>query len=135
MKVRKVLLDLARVVADQAERDPAFADQIAAALGLDDKPAARPAAAKRPPKVDRPKNRRPAAVLDPIALARDGEAALRSGLSPLSLDQLKDVVADYGMDSGKQVMKWKDAERVVDRIVGLALARAQKGDAFRAEQP
>ena len=34
MKVRKVLLDLARVVADQAERDPAFAEQIAAALGL-----------------------------------------------------------------------------------------------------
>lgn len=133
MKVRKVLLDLARVVADQAERDPAFADQIAAALGMNDKSAVRPAAAKRPTKVDRPKNRRPAAVLDPVALARDGEAALRCGLAPLSLEQLKDVVADYGMDPGKLVMKWKDAERVVERIVELALARAQKGDAFRSD--
>ena len=135
MKVRKVLLDLARVVADQAERNPAFAEQIAVALGLNDKPTARPAAEKRPVQTARPRNRRPAAILDPIELARSGEAALRSGLAPLSLDQLRDIVADYGMDSGKLVMKWKDAERVADRIVELALARAQKGDAFRAEQP
>ena len=134
MKMRKVLLDLARVVADQAERDPAFAEQIAAALGLTDKPSAGSAAPKRSAQTARPRNRRPAAVLDPIELARNGEAALRSGLAPLSLDQLRDIVADYGMDSGKLVMKWKDAERVADRIVELALARAQKGDAFRAEQ-
>jgi hypothetical protein len=131
MKVRKVLLDLARVLADQVERDPAFAGQIVAALGLNDNPAASPTASKRPPKVDRPKNRRPAAVLDPVSLARDGEAALRSRLAHLSLDQLKDVVAEFGMDPSKLVMKWKDPERIVDRIVELALARAQKGDAFR----
>jgi hypothetical protein len=135
MKMRKVLLDLARVVADQAERDPVFAKQIAAALGLIDRPDASSATVKRSTDTARPRNRRPAAMLDPIELARNGEAALRSGLAPLTLEQLKDIVADYGMDSGKLVMKWKDADRVVDRIVELALARAQKGDAFRAEQP
>ncbi|TDX67078.1 hypothetical protein EDE12_101619 [Methylosinus sp. sav-2] len=132
MKVRKVLLDLARVVADQAERDPVFAEQIAVALGLSDKHGESPAP-KRAADAERPKNRRPAAVLDPIALAREGEATLRSRLSALSLDQLRDIVADYGMDHGKLVMKWKDVERVAGRIVELSLARAQKGDAFRSE--
>ena len=59
--------------------------------------------------------------------------ALRSQLSALSLDQLRDVVAEYGMDQGKLVMKWKDPVRVMDRIVEIALARAQKGHAFRSE--
>jgi hypothetical protein len=133
MKVRKVLLDLARAVADQAERDPIFAEQIAVALGLTDKPSANSALAKRSVQTARPRNRRPAAMLDPVELARNGEAILRAGLAPLSLDQLKDIVADYGMDSGKAVMKWKDADRVADRIVELSLARAQKGDAFRTQ--
>jgi hypothetical protein len=37
------------------------------------------------------------------------------------------------MDPGKLVMKWKGADRVVDRIVELAVARSKKGDAFRAD--
>jgi hypothetical protein len=132
MKVRKVLLDFARVVADQAERDPLFAEQIAVALGLSDKHVGS-LEPKRTANAERPRNRRPAAVLDPIALAREGEAILRSRLSALSLDQLRDIVADYGMDHGKLVMKWKDGDRIADRIVELSLARAQKGDAFRSE--
>jgi hypothetical protein len=43
---------------------------------------------------------------------------------------LRDVVADYGMDPGKLVMKWRDADRIVDRIVEVARGRAQKGSAF-----
>ena len=132
MKVRKVLLGLARVVSDQAERDPEFAKQIADVLGTA-KPPKGAAAAKRAGTTGRPKNRRPAAVLDPVALARDGEAKLRGQLADLSLEQLKDVVAEYGMDPGKLVMKWKDADRIIDRIVELSLSRAQKGDAFRSE--
>ena len=44
-----------------------------------------------------------------------------------TLEELKEVVADYGMDPGKLVMKWKNVDRIVDRIVELSLARAQKG--------
>jgi hypothetical protein len=56
-------------------------------------------------------NRRTPAVLDPIDAARQGEEALRQRLAALSLEQLKDVVADYGMDPGKLVMKWKTPQR------------------------
>jgi hypothetical protein len=64
-----------------------------------------------------------------------GEDVLRKRLSLLELEQLKDVVAEYGMDAGKLVMKWKDTMRIIDRIVELSLARSTKGDAFRADKP
>jgi len=131
MILKKILLDLARVIADQTERDPVFAAQIIAALGLKDH--ARPKAEPKRGGTDRPRNRRPAAILDPLQIVRVSEAQLRERLSELTLDELRDVVADYGMDPGKLVMKWKDADRIADRIVELSLARAQKGDAFRSE--
>jgi hypothetical protein len=46
------------------------------------------------------------------------------------LEQLKDIVADYGMGPGKLVMKWKTPDRIIGRIVELSLARAVKGDVF-----
>ena len=83
--------------------------------------------------VKRRGGRRTPAVLDPIELAAQGEGALRERLSDLDLELLLDIVAQYGMDPGKLVMKWRDQDRVIDRIVELSLARATKGDAFRKE--
>ena len=77
--------------------------------------------------------RRTPAVLDPVELARQGEDVLRAQLNMLNREQLRDVVAQYGMDPGRLVMKWKDTNRVMDRIVELALTRATKGDAFRSD--
>ena len=122
------LAKLAAAVAEQAARDPAFAarlEEIMGAGGL--------ATSGRPARADgaRKGGRRAAAVLDPIELARSGPDPLRKELAPLELSQLLDIVAEYGMDPGKLVMKWKDPDRVVDRIVETAIARATKGDAFR----
>ncbi len=128
MKLRTKLLDFAKAVADAAERDPELASRLAEVFG------AVPTQPKPPePAAGRAKNRRPAAALDPVEVAGKGENALRDRLSALSLDQLRDVVAECGMDQGKLVMKWKDPARVTDRIVEIALARAQKGHAFRSE--
>lgn len=128
MKLRTKLLDLAKAVADAADRDPELASRLTEIFG------APPAAPKKPePVPGRAKNRRPAALLDPVVVVGEGEDALRNRLATLSLDQLRDVVAEYGMDQGKLVMKWKDPVRVIDRIVEIAVARAQKGHAFRAE--
>lgn len=128
MKLRAKLLDLAKAVADAADRDPELASRLTEIFG-----AAPPAPKRSEPAPGRAKNRRPAALLDPVALVADGEPALRDRLAALSLDQLLDVVAEYGMDPGKLVMKWKDPARVIDRIVEIALGRAQKGHAFRSE--
>ena len=128
MKLRTKLLDLAKAMADAADRDPELASRLTEILG------AAPAAPKKPELVPgRAKNRRPEAVLDPVVVVGEGEDALRGQLSALSLDQLRDVVAEYGMDQGKLVMKWKDPVRIIDRIVEIAASRAQKGHAFRSE--
>ncbi len=132
MKVRSKLLELSRVIADQAERDPEFARRVGEVLGMEERTSRDKARSATAP-TGRPKHRRPPAALDPIAISREGEDALRSRLKELSLDQLRDIVADYGMDPGKLVMKWKNPERVIDRIVEISMSRAQKGDAFRAD--
>lgn len=129
MKLRRMLAELARAVADEAERNPEFERRLAAALGQADEPNQREARAQAE---GRPKNRRTPAALDPVEIAPAGEDVLRARLGELSVEQLKDVVADYGMDPGKLVTKWKTADRIIDRIVEISLARSQKGDAFRS---
>jgi hypothetical protein len=122
MKLKKTLQDLMKVLIDEANRNPAFALELEAVLGLEPKP--------EKERSERPVHRRPPAVLDPILLARDGEELLRSKLEVLTLDQLKDIVAEHGMDPGKLVMKWKTPDRVIDRIVEYSIARATKGETF-----
>ena len=135
MTLKRTLGALVNVIFDEAARNPEFGGRIEAALGIA-KPALSPAAkpsTTKPQNEKRKGGRRAAAVLDPIDLARHGEGELRDKLGALDLEKLLDVVAQYGMDPGKLVMKWKDRERVIDRIVEVALGRATKGDAFRAE--
>ena len=78
----------------------------------------------------RASNRRDKAVLDPIKLAEDGELSAEV-LSPLTEKELKDIIADYGMDPSKLAMKWKDKDRLIQLILDTAFRRASKGDAFR----
>ena len=129
MKIRRKLLELARAIADEAERDPEFARKLGRVLGLE--PRQRD---KKVTKAGHPRNRRTPAIFDPVSVLREhGDQELRSRLSGLNLEQVKDIVAQYGMDPGKLVMKWKTQDRVVNRIVELSIKRAQKGDAFRED--
>ncbi|MCE2520761.1 MAG: hypothetical protein J4G15_13310 [Alphaproteobacteria bacterium] len=130
MTIRRTLSTLAQVIADEAERNEHFRASIEQALAL------KPLARTRRSCVSKPtrrRGRRTPAVLDPIEVAREGEGILRSRLETLSLEQLLDIVAQHGMDPGKLVMKWKKPDRVIDRIVEIALTRATKGDAFRSD--
>ncbi len=138
MKLKTRLTRIAALVVAEAERNPEFAGKLEELLGNPSesptnsaKRRQEPAAVNRGPGGHR--GRRAPAVLDPVALARESEAVLRERLSELDHEHLLDVVAEYGMDSGKLVMKWKDDARIIDRIIELALARATKGDAFRAD--
>ena len=51
-------------------------------------------------------------------MVREGEAILRSRLAVLSLDQLRDIVAEHGLDPGRL--------EPVSRITGLVLAKIDK---------
>lgn len=138
MNIRKVLTSIIKEVADEADRNPAFMERLQNALIPTERAKAKSKTEgdKPTPKPDRvlpkrPSNRRQKAELDPVNLAREGEGVLREALSRLDMEKLRDVVAEYGMDTGKIVMKWRTPDRVIDRIVEIARLRAQKGNAFR----
>lgn len=137
MTLGKLLRELAKVVDQEAAQNPQFAQRIDDILERAlPKPSGRTPAGERAgsqDKAGRKGHRRAPAVLDPVALAAEGESLLRKELSSLSLDELKDIVAEHGMDPGKLVMKWKTPEKIIDKIVELSLSRARKGDAFRTE--
>ena len=78
-----------------------------------------------------PRRRNPPS-LDPFALYDKGEDHLRSALQDLGLDQLKDIVAGYGMDRARLALRWRKAERLIKLIVDTVRSRSEKGDAFRS---
>jgi hypothetical protein len=132
MNLKRILTAVANVVANEATRNPEFRSRIEEALGQ--KATERRSLQRLPDEKEKRKGgRRALAVLDPVDLVRHGEVGLRSRLNKLELERLLDIVAQYGMDPGKLVMKWKDRERVIDRIVEVAVSRATKGDAFRSD--
>lgn len=114
-------------VLDEAEVNPAFADRLARAM--------EGAAGGRKDATARTKRRggrRPPGVLDPFAVhASGGEAGLEEALGRLDIEQLKDIVAEHGMDTAKLALKWKTPERLTGFIVTTVAARAKKGQAFR----
>jgi hypothetical protein len=133
---KTALRALFKVIEDEADLNPAFAERLFGALGDLAATIARDAAVKPAPKPRRartpatPKAGRAPAALDPVRHARQGEATLREGLAALSVQQLKDIIAEFGMDAGGQTTRWSRMERLVDHIVLVAMARATKGDAF-----
>ena len=128
MTLRTALEDLARAVADQAERDPAFAEAVSVALARVTAPDVTRGAAD-----GKPAGRRAQPALNPVQTARQGEEALRSGLDGLSVDELKAIVSAYALDPKRLAMRWKSPQRLADLIVTASMARARKGDAFREQ--
>jgi len=121
------LHDLCEQLVQRAEADPAaagaLADAVTQLLGDVGKPHR---------KAPRRTGRRDAPVLDPFEIYREDPDTLTARLSALDLEQLRDVVASFGMDPRRLVMKWKTPDRVVAHVVETVRTRSRKGDAFRA---
>lgn len=128
MGLKKRLEALVQTVLDEAARNAEFRHSLERALGENPSERGRINESAH----SRKGGRRTRAAFDPVEVVRNGEAALRERLDVLDIEQLRDVVAQFGMDPGKLVMKWKDRTRVIDRITEVALGRSTKGDAFRA---
>jgi hypothetical protein len=139
-----VLARLTALVAEEAFQNAAFGDRLNQVLIVDrgHKKAVTPhetrttAAASTfsgVPAKARPKRaRRAPGPWDPYKVyAEVGEAGLRERLSRLELEQLRDVIAEHGMNTDGLAMRWTKADRVVGRIVDRVVDRAGKGDAFR----
>lgn len=91
----------------------------------------RAATPSRPPRTAR--NRRASGAFDPFTAYAEGADSLRTRLAALDVEQLKDIVAEHGMDHSKLALKWRSSDRLVDLIVRTVAFRAVKGHAFRDE--
>ena len=108
-----------REVVAEAQRNADFAARLDRAL------------ATEPPR--RTSRRRARGRLDPFDVLASGEDTLRLRLTELSVEELKDVVAEHGMDHTRLAMRWRRPERLIELIVSETKARLTKGDAFRPD--
>lgn len=123
----EALSRLVQVIAAEAARTPRFAKALADALGSSAPVSPAPAR-----KAVSSRSRRSKGLLDPFAVfAVSGEAGLRARLGTLSADQLKDIVAEQGMNHDGAAMRWKTPSRLMDRIVERVWARSTKGEVLR----
>ena len=123
------LARLVSVLGTEAMRSRQFANALESALTPAGEPADQPHREQ-----SRRTGRRQAGPVDPFTIyASEGEASLRAVLANLDLEQLRDIVAEHGMDHDKLAMKWKTPSRLIDRIVEKVASRTNKGSAFRSD--
>ena len=128
-RLRELCKQLVRRAEDHPTSAGAFADGVAALLAIHVN------ASHGDAKPPRRTGRRDAPLLDPFEIYREDPGKLADRLSALGLEQLRDIVAFYGMDPRRLVMKWKTADRVIAHIAETVETRSRKGDAFRAPNP
>jgi hypothetical protein len=80
--------------------------------------------------VSRGSRRRSPGPFDPFLAYQAGETELRRTLATCDLEQLRDIVAEHGMDYDRLALKWKSPDRLIDRIVETVSTRSRKGQAF-----
>jgi len=121
METKEVLAlwkKISAIVADEISSNKDFADKIGTLLAQD-----KPDAPKR-------RNRRDPGKINPFEIFQQGDNALYEALASLSIDELKDIIAENGMDTAKLAMKWKDRDRLKKHIVEATQRRSTKGEAF-----
>lgn len=140
-----LLAKLAAVVADEASCNAEFRARLSEVLLFRSPNTGAPApdgevtATDRQPnvagasKIPTRRGRRAPGPWDPYAVyGQVGEQGLKERLAGLELEQLRDIVAEHGMNHDGKAMRWKAADRVIGRIVERVVERAGKGDAFRS---
>ncbi len=122
MELHTILNRLFKEISIEVKNNPDFSRRIATALNLTEE--------TQDKKKSRPPRRNPG-PFDPIVLFREQPESLKPRLEVLTIEEIKDIIAEHAMDRKKLAMRWKDKNRLIDLIITTTKNRAQKGDAFR----
>lgn len=123
MDIEKRIKRLLTVICEEIRVNPEFSARIGRAMGCE--PVTNEVGNKRKG------GRRTRAIIDPVLLASKDDKSLRQQLEVLTVEQLKDILAEYGMDPSKKYMKLKTKPKIIDRIIEVSTSRVEKGDSFR----
>ena len=132
----QLIAGLTRVVIDEAERSTRFAGALVgviAALQTSDSAQPAPVAAPRKRAATTAKRvaRQPGAF-DPFVVYREtGSAGLSQRLDALTLDQLRDIIAEQELDTRKETGRKRKPEVLVAWIIERVEASENKGSVFR----
>lgn len=119
MNAKKKLKELINIVIKEMDQNPEFSDKIEKILLGEGNEGV---------KVKR--NRQPA-IINPLEVVIHGNDVLENKLEQLDIEQLKDIISQYGMDPSKLALKWKKKERLIKHIIDVTSTRVNKGNAFR----
>lgn len=84
---------------------------------------------EEPKRVSRRRKRNPAKI-NPVRLVEISEERLWEELKELNIEELKDVISEFGMDSKKTAMSLKSRDRLETIIVDAAKRISTRGNAF-----
>ncbi|WP_066908079.1 hypothetical protein [Millisia brevis] len=132
-----LLNSVLQVVAEEAARTPRFAKALVAAAQsavaggeAAGPPSPAPAPRKRAPA--RAKVVRQPGAFDPFVVYREsGPQELERRLVGLTIDQLRDIIAEQEIDTHKETSRKRSQKVLVDWTVERVRALAEKGSAFR----
>lgn len=117
--LRKQLRRFADLLADEAERNPEFADSLLTLLTVDGVREKRKRSEKR-------------TAPDPFEIFRTkGADKFRQWLNDLSVQDLRGIVRQHRFDPTRLSDKWKTKERFIQLICERVESRSKQGDVFR----
>lgn len=134
-----LLTKLFQVVAEEAARTPRFAKALATAFTVapssdGGEQVASVAAPKAPARKRAPaakKVSRQPGVFDPFVVLNDeGEDALAAKLRELTIDQLRDIIAEQDIDTRRETGRKRSPEAITVWTVDRVKALASKGSVF-----
>ncbi|MEY1674260.1 hypothetical protein AB4Z55_08740 [Gordonia sp. ABKF26] len=133
----QLIAGLTRAIVDEADRSSRFAAALTDVIdGLRPIDGAPTVAAAPPPRkrtaTPRKRVARQPGAFDPFVVYRDvGEHELSVRLGQLSIEQLRDIIADQELDTRKETGRKRKAEVLVAWIVERVEASENKGSVFR----
>lgn len=127
--LRQILRQFADVIANKADQDPTFAEELANLIEVSS------SIAKPQSKSTKKKSIQVENVLDPFNLfMSQGIDELRESLKSLDIEQLRMIVRKHQFDPARASTKWKEEQhkdRFINLIADRVEARCKQGDAFR----
>jgi|GEM_PF-1148113 len=120
--LKKKLESLAKLLGDEAERNPRFREQLQAILERSTYTVEHP----RRIKTEAPE------TPDPFDAFRTmGPEKFRAHLGEMRLETLRQIVRHHRLDPSRLSERWKSKDRFVDIICQRVEARAKQGEVFR----
>lgn len=125
--IKAMLRKLIVAVIAEAGRNESFARELERVLTGKSPDAAE---ANSEGKGKRKRRKRQQPVFNPMDIGEE-EGKLVERLHVLSVEQLRDIVAAYGMDPSGRALRWNQPDQLIAFILEVSHRRVTKGDAFR----